>query len=202
MFDWGSVSLLSLLKDSKLTFENAVKKIRRPDFFDNSRQFKQRLENNPYPRKMMIFVDNSGADIILGVLPFARHFLKNGTHVIIAANSHPSINDITADELTMLFGQVKDEIIEKAIKEGRLVSMGTGSSSPCLDFNKIDVKLAEEARSTDFIVIEGMGRAIHTNFYAKFTCEALKIAVIKNQTVAEMLGGALYDCVCLYSSGE
>jgi len=29
----------------------------------------------------MIFVDNSGADIILGVLPFARELLRRGSQV-------------------------------------------------------------------------------------------------------------------------
>lgn len=29
----------------------------------------------------IIFVDNSGADIILGILPFARELLRRGTEV-------------------------------------------------------------------------------------------------------------------------
>lgn len=37
-----------------------------------------------------------------GMLPLARELLKRGTHVIIAANSQPSINDITAAELEAL----------------------------------------------------------------------------------------------------
>lgn len=31
----------------------------------------------------MIFVDNSGADIILGILPFAREMLRQGMQVIL-----------------------------------------------------------------------------------------------------------------------
>lgn len=31
----------------------------------------------------VIFVDNSGADIILGILPFARELLRRGTKVHI-----------------------------------------------------------------------------------------------------------------------
>lgn len=30
----------------------------------------------------VIFVDNSGADVILGILPFARELLRHGTTVI------------------------------------------------------------------------------------------------------------------------
>ncbi len=40
----------------------------------------------------------------------------------------------------------------------------------------------------DFIIIEGMGRAIHTNFKAKFKCDCLKVAVLKNQWLAEKFG--------------
>jgi hypothetical protein len=49
-----------------------------------------------------MFVDNAGADIVLGMLPFAREFLRLGCEVVLAANSQPAINDITADELRRL----------------------------------------------------------------------------------------------------
>lgn len=34
----------------------------------------------------MMFVDNSGADIVLGMLPFAREFLRLGCEVVLVAN--------------------------------------------------------------------------------------------------------------------
>lgn len=40
-----------------------------------------------------------------GMLPFARELLRRGTQVIIAANSAPAINDITAAELDALLPQ-------------------------------------------------------------------------------------------------
>jgi type II pantothenate kinase len=43
----------------------------------------------------MMFLDNSGADLVLGMLPFARVLLKQGTKVVLAANTSPSVNDIT-----------------------------------------------------------------------------------------------------------
>jgi type II pantothenate kinase len=49
-----------------------------------------------------MFVDNAGADIVLGMLPFAREFLRMGCEVVLAANSQPAINDITAEELRRL----------------------------------------------------------------------------------------------------
>ena len=48
----------------------------------------------------------SAADVLLGMLPLARQLLRRGTAVVIAANSLPSINDITAAELDALLPQV------------------------------------------------------------------------------------------------
>lgn len=41
----------------------------------------QRLEKGPPHKCATIFVDNSGVDIILGILPFARDLLQRGTKV-------------------------------------------------------------------------------------------------------------------------
>lgn len=38
------------------------------------------MEGSPY-KKVTMFVDNSGADIILGVLPFVRELLRRNTKV-------------------------------------------------------------------------------------------------------------------------
>lgn len=37
----------------------------------------------------------------------------------------------------------------------------------------------------DLVVIEGMGRALHTNLNVELTCDVLKLAVIKNKWLAE-----------------
>jgi hypothetical protein len=50
-------------------------------------------------RRVMVFVDNAGADIVLGILPFVREMLRMGCEVVMVANSLPAINDITAAEL-------------------------------------------------------------------------------------------------------
>lgn len=50
----------------------------------------------------------------------------------------------------------------------------------------------------DLIVIEGMGRTLHTNFHAKMKCECLKLAVIKNRWLALRLGGDMYAVICKY----
>lgn len=50
----------------------------------------------------------------------------------------------------------------------------------------------------DLIVLEGMARALHTNLYAKMTCECLKLAVVKNRWLALRLGGDMFAVICKY----
>ena len=96
MFDWGSNQVLEMLKNGELSFETAKKKINKPDHFNHTKKFIERLNRNKPPfKKTVIFVDNSGADIILGIIPFARFLVSLGTDVILAANSFPAVNDIT-----------------------------------------------------------------------------------------------------------
>ena len=66
----------------------------------------------------------------------------------------------------------------------------------------IDFDLNEKMKEfhTDLIILEGMGRAIHTNFHAAFNCEVLKIAVLKNQWLAKTFGGQMYSIVFKYES--
>jgi type II pantothenate kinase len=59
--------------------------------------------------------------------------------------------------------------------------------------------VADASVGTDLVVIEGMGRAIHTNLHVKLQCDTLKLAMIKNRHLAEKLfGGNIYDCVCRF----
>lgn len=53
---------------------------------DDFNFFKERMfgsgEKKPQPHKRaLLFVDNSGADIVLGMLPLARELLRQGTEV-------------------------------------------------------------------------------------------------------------------------
>ena len=44
--------------------------------------------------------------------------------------------------------------------------------------------------------------AIHTNYEAKFTCDSIKMAVIKNRWLAQRLGGVMYSVVFKYEQGN
>jgi hypothetical protein len=53
------------------------------------------------------------------------------------------------------------------------------------------------------VVIEGMGRAVHTNYFTRLQCDALKLAMIKNRHLAQTLfKGNVYDCVCRFDEGQ
>ena len=55
-----------------------------------------------------------------------------------------------------------------------------------------------EELGTDLIILEGMGRSIHTNLHATFACDALKVSILKNRWLAEKLGGKIFDVVFRY----
>jgi len=56
----------------------------RPWLVDGLDEWLDRLKGPPH-KCAAIFVDNSGIDIVLGVLPFARELLQRGTKVIVTS---------------------------------------------------------------------------------------------------------------------
>ncbi|XP_059547513.1 4'-phosphopantetheine phosphatase isoform X2 [Myotis daubentonii] len=172
VFDWGAKAVSEVLEsDPQFGFEEAKKKLE----------------------------DNSGVDVILGVFPFVRELLSRGTEVILACNSGPALNDVTYGEALLVAEHIAamDPVVHSALREERLLLMQTGSSSPCLDLSRLDAGLAVlvRERGTDLVVIEGMGRAVHTNYDAALRCESLKLAVLKNPWLAARLGGRLFSVI-------
>ncbi|KAJ3213487.1 hypothetical protein HDU67_002821 [Dinochytrium kinnereticum] len=133
MYDWGSTSVLELLRSGELDFRTAKLKVRHPQKFDHLDTLKNKFKKKAY-KKAIIFVDNSGADVVLGIIPFARYLISRGCTVILAANTRPSVNDVTAYELEGILEQAAEADAKlKDYWEGkRLKVVGTGSSSPCL----------------------------------------------------------------------
>ncbi|XP_023693204.1 4'-phosphopantetheine phosphatase isoform X2 [Paramormyrops kingsleyae] len=203
VFDWGAKAVSDVLESNpEFGFEEAKHQLQdRPWLIDCYDQWVERLKGPPH-KCALFFVDNSGIDIILGVFPFVRELLCRGTEVVLASNSGPALNDVTNSELQILTERIAamDSVIQAAIKEDRLTLVQSGSSSPCLDLSRLDKALAVVVRErhTDLVVIEGMGRAIHTNYYAALSCESLKLAVIKNSWLAERLGGKIFSVVFKY----
>ncbi|XP_046881430.1 4'-phosphopantetheine phosphatase isoform X2 [Hypomesus transpacificus] len=203
VFDWGAKAVSDVLEsDPEFGFEQAKRQLEeRPWLVDAFDQWLERLKGPPH-KCALFFVDNSGIDIILGVFPFVRELLSRGTEVVLASNSAPALNDVTNGELQILTERIAamDPVIQTAVKEDKLVLVQSGSSSPCLDLSRLDKVLAMVVRErhTDLVIIEGMGRAIHTNYYASLSCESLKMAVLKNSWLADRLGGKLFSVVFKY----
>ncbi|XP_011879883.1 PREDICTED: pantothenate kinase 4 isoform X2 [Vollenhovia emeryi] len=203
MFDWGAKDIAVLLENDNLDFERAQEKIPgRPWLQDNLDEWVHRLQNGPPHNCAAIFVDNSGADIILGIIPFARDLLQRGTKVILCANSKPALNDVTYPELVIILRDIAKicNVIKQALEDNTLIVMETAQTGPCLDLSRLNLDLcvAMVKHNVDLILIEGMGRTLHTNFHVKMKCECLKLAIVKNQWLAYRFGGSMYAAICKY----
>lgn len=202
IFDLGASRTMELYADGAVDFHATRHSLRpRPWFRDDLDAWVRRLDGSAH-RAAVIFVDNAGPDVTLGILPFARELLKRGTRVILTANSQPSLNDVTDDELNQLVQQVAaiDAVIGDALSAGSLYLVESGNWAPLIDLTRISAELAEAAarEPVDLVVLEGMGRAIESNLRARFTCEALKLAMVKDQGVAEGLGAEVFDLMMRY----
>jgi damage-control phosphatase, subfamily II, stand-alone protein len=155
-------------------------------------------------RQAMFFCDNAGPDFILGVLPFCRLLAKSGTRVLIAANHLPALNDITVGEIRALLPRLQavDPALDALLRSGRIVPLDTGNTIPMIDLRRVSDEVNRHAPQTDLLILEGMGRAVETNIDAKFTCDSLKLAMIKDKLVAARCGGKLFDTVCKFDAAS
>ncbi|CAH1781675.1 unnamed protein product [Owenia fusiformis] len=206
VFDWGAKEIADIMATGNFGFEQAKKKLQvRPWLFDDYDAWAERLKGPPH-KCAIIFCDNSGMDIILGVVPFARQLLMNGTKVLLCANSRPALNDVTHSELIILMKKVAEisSVIAGALQDQKLQVLASGQGSPCLDLRCIDHDLAETLKQneTDLVVIEGMGRAVHTNLHSAFSCDSIKIAVLKNRWLAARLGGEMFSIMFKYERSK
>ncbi|KAM0873777.1 hypothetical protein ACQ4PT_037848 [Festuca glaucescens] len=225
IFDWGSKACVDLYHQGTIIeiYRMSRKKMQRPWRIDDFDILKKRMlkKDKPYKRAL-ISVDNSGADVVLGMLPLAREFLRHGIEVVLVANSLPALNDVTANELPEIVAEAAKHcgILRKAAEAGGLIVdamagiqddakdepasvplmvVENGCGSPCIDFRQVSSELAAAAKDADLLILEGMGRALHTNLNARFKCDALKLAMVKNQRLAEKLfNGNIYDCICKF----
>lgn len=198
IFDLGAVETADMFDNgATVDFRQVRAKLKaRPWLIDNLDRWLART--SPY-RCACVFVDNAGPDIVLGIMPFVRDLLRRGTHVLLTANNTPTLNDITVTELTGLLEKIAalDDTIAGALSEGRLELVSSGNGYPLIDLSTVSRELADAVTrlQPDLLVIEGMGRALESNFNARFTCDCLKLAMVKDAGVAQVLGGEMYDLV-------
>ncbi|MEW6249143.1 MAG: ARMT1-like domain-containing protein [Planctomycetota bacterium] len=208
IFDLGSRSTIELHRNGLTAFAASRAALpARPWLVDDLDPYARRCGARPSWRHAVFFVDNCGSDIVLGCLPFARELCRAGTPVTLAANTGPALNDITAAELVPLLGRAaeSDPVIAAAwdsrsasAQTGRLRVAATGSHTPLIDLAALAPDLAAAAADADLLILHGMGRAIESNFHARFTCDVLHTAVLKDAAVAARIGGRVFDCVFRY----
>lgn len=200
IFDLGSAQLAEVFARDGLSFLASCQNlVSRPWVIDDLDSFKSNWAKKSW-KKAIIFVDNSGADIVLGILPFARELLRRGTQVVLAANDLPSINDVTYPELVEIISKLKDENGQLiGVDASGLLVANSGNDLPVIDLANVSPELAYLASDADLVVLEGMGRSIETNLYAQMKCDSIKIGMVKHPEVAQFLGGRLYDCVFKYN---
>jgi type II pantothenate kinase len=202
IFDLGSSSIVERYNRGDLDFDQFRGRFKsRPWLVDDlDRLAEQFVDGSSIYRKAIFFIDNAGSDAVLGCMPFVRQLALWGSKVVIAANSSPALNDILANECRELCQRVSamDAEFNELHKDGFIEVVESGSGLPLIDLSRIDAACNEAAADCDLVVLEGMGRAVESNFSSRFTCDCLKLAVIKNEEVANRLGGILYDAVCRF----
>ncbi|KAK8657057.1 hypothetical protein V6N13_035320 [Hibiscus sabdariffa] len=187
IFDWGSRACVDLYHKGTIIeiYRMSRNKMQRPWRANDFDIFKERMLGSegkkPKPHKRaLLFVDNSGADVVLGMLPLARELLRRGTEVVLVANSLPALNDVTAMELPDIVAEAAKhcDILRRAAEAGGLLVdamtntldglkgnsssvplmvVENGCGSPCIDLRQVSSELAAAAKNADLVILEGMG---------------------------------------------
>jgi type II pantothenate kinase len=198
-FDLGAKDTTALFEDAGIDFASTLEDLpERPWFVDRVTDIQARLAPGAVNyRKAMYFVDNAGGDVVLGALPFARYLAQAGCAVVLAANDEPSLNDIIVTELNDVLAHAArtDAILRDHLAAGRIAVAGTGCDCPLIDLGAVSAECNAAARDCDLVILEGMGRAVETNYSTPFTCDCIHIAMIKNRDLAAHLGCDLYALI-------
>ncbi len=154
-------------------------------------------------RRAIYFVDNAGGDVVLGALPLARYLASHGCAVVLAANDAPSLNDVTVGELNDVLALAADgdDALARTLASRRISSTGTGCDCPLIDLADVTAECNTAAEDCDLVILEGMGRAVETNYFARFTCDAIHLAMIKNRELTKRLGCRLFDLIVRFTPG-
>lgn len=127
IFDWGARACVELYHSGTILeiYRMSRDKMKRPWRVDDFGAFYERMIGSTLKphKRALLFVDNSGADIVLGMIPLARELLRRGTEVVLVANSLPAINDVTALELPSIVAAAAKhcEILRRAATAGGLL---------------------------------------------------------------------------------
>lgn len=200
MFDLGSPRTIELYERGEIDFDRVIERVPpRPWFIDHAETLIDRFSAGRY-KQVIIFVDNAGSDIVLGVLPVAREMARSGVRVVLAANDGPALNDITATELRPLLAILgeHDRVLADLLAADRVVSIGSGGDTPLIDLGRVSEECDREAARSDLLVLEGMGRGVESNWDQRFKCDVWRVAMLKDESVIRHHGARLFDAVCRF----
>jgi len=204
IFDLGSSITMGYAKE-KVDFDAVLSNVRpRPwkvDHYDEIAKLLPGRMSEPTPwAKAVVFIDNAGADFILGVMPLVREMAAHGTHIVLAANELPSLNDVTADEAVSIVQELAalDGELQSFVTAGLFVVVSTGNDVPLIDLSKVSEELNEASEGADLVLLEGMGRTVESNLHTKFKVDSMQLCLLKDPTIAARVGGEVFDCVCMY----
>jgi uncharacterized protein with ATP-grasp and redox domains len=199
-FDLGGGAERSAGAQEEAFLEAAESVHPRPWVVDDFDALLEGLTSGPPAKwsKAVFMADNAGSDFTLGVMPLVRELALAGTQVVLAANESPSLNDITADEAVEVVEHLAadDADLAAVITGNMLEVVSTGGDIALLDLSDVSDELNEVAADADLVVLEGMGRAVESNYDAAFTVDALRLALLKDARVAAAVGGEVNDCIC------
>jgi type II pantothenate kinase len=114
----------------------------------------------------------------------------------MAANERPTLNDMTIYDVRKWWPRMIE--VEPSLADLPITPLSTGTGEPLIDLSGVSAELNTAARDADLIVLEGMGRGVESNLDANFSCDALNLAMIKDEAVARRVHGNVYDVVCRF----
>lgn len=203
LFDLGAPATIEMFGNGQIDYPKMLARTPdRPWFIDHADAFIRNLRDRRY-RQALVFVDNAGTDIVLGVLPLVREMARGGVRIVLAANAEPALNDITIGELNAVLEQlsVVDPVLRDLLMRGLLQTVSSGNGTPLIDLSKVTQECNAAAAQSDLIVLEGMGRAVESNWNQPFRCDALHLALIKDESVARWIRSGMFDAVCRLKPG-
>jgi type II pantothenate kinase len=201
LFDLGAPKTIEMYHGGKIDFFETLRTLpAQPWFIDHTDSIVERLSGKPAWRQALFFVDNAGADIVLGVLPVAREMARSGLRVVLSPNTAPALNDITHAELDPLLSQlaVSDAVLGSLIADGRLRTVESGGDTPLIDLSRVSDACDAAAAESDLVVLEGMGRGVESNWTEALTCDVWRVALLKDHTVADWVGARVFDGICRF----
>jgi damage-control phosphatase, subfamily II, stand-alone protein len=197
LFDMGAKASAKMYADGAgpSFFETRGNLVDRPWLIDDFDAMAAKFGAHKH-KKAVYFIDNAGSDFLLGATPMIRWLAMRGTSVIIAANERPTLNDMTVHDVRHWWPRMVEAEPSLATLPIDIVSTGTGE--PLIDLSLVSDELNAAAAEADLVIIEGMGRGVESNLDAAFSCDALNLAMIKDESIARRNGGKVFDCVCRF----